>query len=157
VIVLAPVAKPDLFTSVDRARPEDLFDVSLEHGPRAPAAARRMTRAALAGRPGWDEDRIHEALLVVSELVTNAVVHALPPVVLRLQLEPGPGISLRVHVTDGGPGPVAGAATGSVDPDEHGRGLPVIVALTDCSGIHATDSPPGALVARWADLDAPEQ
>ncbi|MGW0969984.1 ATP-binding protein [Streptomyces sp. NPDC002516] len=148
---MAPIAKPDLFISADWACREDLLEVFLEQGPRAPAVARRLTRDVLAGRPEWDDDRVHEALLVVSELVTNAVVHALPPVVLQLQLDPEPGIALRVHVTDGGPGSVPEAATES-DPEEHGRGLPVIGTLTDRSGIRAMDSPGGALVVHWADL-----
>ncbi|MEV0181691.1 ATP-binding protein [Streptomyces sp. NPDC050625] len=44
------------------------------------------------------------ALLIVSELVTNAVVHAQPPVRLSLLLRVDH--TLLIEVTDGGPGAV---------------------------------------------------
>ncbi len=49
-------------------------------------------------------------LLVVSELVTNAIEHALPPVVLRLHRDRA-GDQVWVGVTDGGPAHPDGAST----------------------------------------------
>ncbi|MFI6335080.1 ATP-binding protein [Streptomyces sp. NPDC050535] len=51
-----------------------------QSGPRSPAEARQAVRRALEGRfrghgtPG-DEDGVGDALLVVSELTTNAILH----------------------------------------------------------------------------------
>ena len=72
-------------------------------GPLAPGNARGLTRAALAG---WRErgltvpDRLaDEVVVVVSELVTNAVVHAGTDVGLVCRLEPDSG-SCVVEVSD---------------------------------------------------------
>ncbi|MFC8013824.1 ATP-binding protein, partial [Streptomyces cinereoruber] len=59
---------------------ERVFGLPLEHGPLAPATARHAARAVLEAW-GLDEEQVYDVLLVISELVTNAVVHALPPVV----------------------------------------------------------------------------
>ncbi|WP_328930029.1 ATP-binding protein [Streptomyces sp. NBC_00190] len=50
----------------------------LPHHPASAGTARRITTTVL---DGWDVDgeTIDQALLVVSELVTNAIEHALPP------------------------------------------------------------------------------
>src|SRR5512147_189647 len=58
---------------------------ALEHRPEAAGAARAITRAVLED---WDvdQDSAESVLLVVSELVTNAVEHAVPPVALHLHL-----------------------------------------------------------------------
>lgn len=63
---------------------EHVFGLLLEHGPRAPYSARHEARPVLAAW-GLDDDQIYDTLLVISELVTNAVSHALPPVVLHLR------------------------------------------------------------------------
>ena len=70
-------------------------------GPRAPAAARRWVRERLAGRVR--PTVLDDALLLVSELVTNSVLHGGPaggaPITLRLALEAG---AVRLEVTDPG-------------------------------------------------------
>lgn len=63
---------------------EHVFGLLLEHGPLAPSSARHEARPVLAAW-GLDDDQIYDTLLVISELVTNAVSHALPPVVLHLR------------------------------------------------------------------------
>jgi anti-sigma regulatory factor (Ser/Thr protein kinase) len=105
----------------------------LHHDRTSPAAARRITRATLRDW-GWRPESIDRAVLVVSELVTNAVQHALPPV--TLYLEPAPTgsdpPSVRLKVTDGGPGPARDCEPYGHEPDEHGRGIGLIQCLT-CS------------------------
>jgi hypothetical protein len=59
---------------------------------------------------------------VVSELVTNAVAHALPPVVLHLTLTTG-GTGVQVRVTDGGPAPTT-AAWAAQPPSENTAAAP---------------------------------
>ncbi|KOV64623.1 ATP-binding protein [Streptomyces sp. MMG1121] len=113
----------------------------------AVSAVRRSAAEVLADwsvSPGIVED----ALLVVSELVTNAIMHARPPAVLRLSRVPGDGV--RIEVTDAGPVLSAGRALAGTDPDEHGRGETIVHALATRHGIRVHTGG----VTRWADLTA---
>lgn len=73
----------------------------LSHHPEAAGEARKITKEVLAQ---WKvaEEAADSVLLTVSELVTNAVEHAQPPLNLELSRDPG---TRRVHieVADGGP------------------------------------------------------
>jgi anti-sigma regulatory factor (Ser/Thr protein kinase) len=117
----------------------------LPHTAKAPLAARRLTRAVL-GRCGLAEEDIDNALLIVSELVTNAVEHALPPVTLRVQHQVADGM-VRVEVTDGGPARLGERGADRV-PEEHGRGSTIVACLATAHG--TLNQPEG--VTRWADL-----
>jgi hypothetical protein len=115
----------------------------------APAIARNATRPVLA-RWGLDEDAVYDSLLVISELVTNAVEHALSPIVLHLRptvTDGRPGV--RIDVVDGGLAPVSGRSAADCPADEHGRGHTIVAALTARSGTRPTRA--GA--AHWATLD----
>ncbi|WEO93491.1 ATP-binding protein [Streptomyces sp. FXJ1.172] len=113
----------------------------------AVSAVRRSVAAVLAE---WSVSPaiVEDALLVVSELVTNAIMHACPPAVLRLSWVPGDGA--RIEVTDAGPALPVGQLLAGTDPDEHGRGQTIVHALATRHGIrvHAGG------VTRWADLAA---
>jgi len=61
------------------------------------APARHWARARLS-EVGIDDGRLDLLVLLVSELVTNAVAHADPPVVLRVHVDDE---RTRVEVTDG--------------------------------------------------------
>ena len=93
------------------------FDIDLCLAPdvRAPEAARRSLEAL---RPSLDEGVVDEAILLVSELVTNSVRHAqLGPedtICVRVLTKP---TVLRVEVADAGPGFDPGSVG---DPDEEG-------------------------------------
>ncbi|WP_328665624.1 ATP-binding protein [Streptomyces sp. NBC_00322] len=66
-----------------------------------------------------------DALLIISELVTNAVLHALPPAALRVRCIHRRLV--RIEVTDGGPRPNSLPKT---DPnEEHGRGMLIVAAM----------------------------
>jgi anti-sigma regulatory factor (Ser/Thr protein kinase) len=105
--------------------------VLLESSPQASSAARHFLRARLAE---WDvdDDATDNALLCLSELVTNAVIHAGTASELRATLEGG---VLTVIVRDlGGLGRPADEAelAGDLDPLRvYGRGLMLVDALSD--------------------------
>ncbi|MEU9298647.1 ATP-binding protein [Streptomyces sp. NPDC048266] len=88
---------------------ERVFTLPLEHGPLAPATARHTARPVLESW-GLDDEQVYDALLVISELVTNAVVYALPPVVLHLYAAADEAGQVQVYVSDGGPQPATAAA-----------------------------------------------
>lgn len=133
-----------------RPGPPAVVRTSLPGNPLAPAAARRFVRAALAD---WTElgvpaaagvtDRLAEdAVLLVSELVTNAVVHAGTAVELLCRLdEAGPGEdtdALVIEVSDHHPSrAVRGEQGGPALPGtpEYGRGLQLVASLSESWGI----------------------
>jgi anti-sigma regulatory factor (Ser/Thr protein kinase) len=124
---------------------EQLLELSLPGGPTAPRAARRALEAALAGRLSGNAHA--DALIVVSELVTNAIRHggareptdavavhaALRNAVLRLEVtDPGPGFE------PGGHGPRA----------DGGYGLHLLDRLATRWGVTGGDP-----VTVWVELD----
>ncbi|MFJ9605757.1 ATP-binding protein [Kitasatospora sp. NPDC101176] len=118
----------------------------LPHESGSAGAARRMTRETLEDW-GLEGDCVDRALVVVSELVTNAVEHALPPITLRLD-PPAEQETIRLAVGDGGAAVRKGPWIASCSPDEHGRGCDIIDALTVTHGsrVDADRS------THWADL-----
>ncbi|MFI7315855.1 SpoIIE family protein phosphatase [Streptomyces venezuelae] len=136
-------------TAPGRPRPPAVVRTSLPGNPLAPAAARKFVRAALAD---WTElgvpaaagitDRLaDDAVLLVSELVTNAVVHAGTDVELMCRLDevvPGETTeTLLIEVADHHP---ARAVRGdhrpsSVGTPEYGRGLHLVATLSESWGI----------------------
>ncbi|MEU9057177.1 ATP-binding protein [Streptomyces sp. NPDC048384] len=120
----------------------------LEHAPRSVGRARHLTREFLGLS---DTDAAEGVVLVVSELVTNAIEHALPPVMLHLHRETA-GNRVWVGVSDGGPTSDEGAWTSSCTDDEHGRGLSIVDTLADT---HGTRPCPNGTVTHWARLHAP--
>ncbi|MFE5588267.1 ATP-binding protein [Kitasatospora sp. NPDC056531] len=118
----------------------------LAHRPEAAGTARRIARAVLAQWRVTDETA-GTVLLTVSELVTNAVEHAEPPLHLRLSRAPDTR-RVRIEVCDGGPAATEGGWTASRTRGEHGRGLQVIDRLTAAHGDRA--EPERAV--HWADV-----
>jgi anti-sigma regulatory factor (Ser/Thr protein kinase) len=95
--------------------------------PRAVAPARRFLRGTLAV---WDvdEDIVDTAILCLSELVTNAMIHTDAGCDLRVVLDRG---VLTTTVRDGGASVVVDLSGISVDPFAvHGRGLQLVDALS---------------------------
>ncbi|GHB33487.1 ATP-binding protein [Streptomyces chryseus] len=137
-------------TAVDRPGSDTVDHVCpVPHAPGAVRAVRGWVRTILA-EWGLSADAIMDALVVVSELLTNALVHALPPATLRLSWVRVDGHgALRVEVTDAGPA-LAGDGRGAPDPDEHGRGIDIVTALAARCGIRVGTEG----ITRWADLPA---
>ncbi|GAA2866328.1 hypothetical protein GCM10010517_25800 [Streptosporangium fragile] len=91
---------------------------------RAAGQARRLVREALDGMR-IVPDTVDDAVLMVSELVGNAVVHGEPP--FELILRSGPG-EFHVEVVDaGGARPVMRSAGTE---SEDGRGLGIVSELS---------------------------
>ncbi|MFJ1959639.1 SpoIIE family protein phosphatase [Streptomyces massasporeus] len=113
----------------------------------APGAARALVRAAVAewtglGLPGAEHltDRLaDDATLVVSELVTNAVVHAGTDVEMECRLEGDTSdtAALVVEVSDHHPSraPRGSEPETPHDTPEYGRGLRLVGALSEAWGI----------------------
>lgn len=136
----------------DQAAAERRFRFELAAHPGSPAQARRLTRARLTG---WSvcEDTCDTAALVVSELVTNAIVHTASDVVV-CELHDGDDL-VRIAVRDQGCSPDEPHPSPQRPEEEHGRGLLLVEAL--CHAWGAQEHGLGLLV--WADLprkaDAP--
>ena len=118
----------------------------LAHRPEAAGEARKITERTLT-RWKVAPESVLLVLLVVSELVTNAVEHARPPVALHLTRHPRTG-RVRVEVTDGGPAETEGEWAASCGEGEHGRGLAIIDRVAaDHGDRHETGR-----AVHWADL-----
>ena len=124
----------------------DMQRVTLSESLRAPARARAWIAEHAHDLP---EPLVDDALLITSELVTNAVRYGEPEIILSLALIPG---GLRIEVSDRGetlpllapmvpPGNRAG-----------GRGLLIVASAATDWGITPHVPPPGKTV--WVELIA---
>ena len=136
----------------DMAPPSQAEQVcALPHIPETVSAVRRRARTVLAQ---WrvPTPTADDALMVISELTTNAIVHALPPAVLRLSMpEVGSRRTLRIEVTDAGPVPQRSTPPDGPHPAEHkenGRGTGIVAALSTRHGMSRHPE----RTTRWADL-----
>jgi anti-sigma regulatory factor (Ser/Thr protein kinase) len=106
------------------------LDFALPRDPSAAAFARRELRRRFAG--GLPEPILDKLCLVVSELVTNAVVHGHGAIRLRLHVDAG---EVWGEVIDAGGGfEYALRAAGPTAPS--GRGLLIVDRLTARWGVH---------------------
>ncbi|WP_240980836.1 MULTISPECIES: SpoIIE family protein phosphatase [unclassified Streptomyces] len=130
--------------SLVSVRPDAQVRAALNGSPLAPGAARGLLRAAFQewtglGLPGAERltDRLaHDAMVVLSELVTNAVVHAGTDVELVCRLEPETG-AVVVEVCDHHPSrpPREGESEAAYETPEYGRGLRLVAALSEAWGV----------------------
>jgi anti-sigma regulatory factor (Ser/Thr protein kinase) len=122
--------------------------IELDADPDAPARGRHAVTEVLAGW-GCAESAQEDLLLVVSELVTNAVVHGAEPIVVTVMRGPE---RVRVEVTDGLSD--ASPHNNLAAPDaETGRGLSVVTRLACAWGWRAS---PGRGKTVWAEVSFPE-
>ena len=98
---------------------------------RAPGKARAAARAALLRWRVEDPADVDDVVLMVDELVANAVVHGNGPVRVRLVVR---DLMLRAEITDSSPeGPPERPRERGPDA-ENGRGLFLVDALSSESG-----------------------
>lgn len=96
--------------------------------PEAPALARSFLRSATCA--AHNSHVLDDAVLLVSELVTNSVLHGGPPVVVAVECD---GEALQVRVRDGSPTmPVPRDALPSA---ENGRGLELVKTISSAWGV----------------------
>ncbi len=118
--------------------------VELLPGEHAPHEARQVVRELLEewGMLPWIVD---DAVLLISEMVTNAFIHARSACVIDLELSPAG--TLRLAVTDRSPRPPVPRTADTSD--ERGRGLEIVASLADRWGVDQLSG--GKQV--WSEMD----
>lgn len=122
-----------LFLRWNGAVAEDRCSIVL---PPEVASARRARALVTEELLRWGEgDLVETATLCVSEIVTNALLHAGTAVQLDIELHPS---TVRVEVRDGGAAPPerVEADVESV----HGRGVAIVELLSDAWGVEPSDT-----------------
>ena len=94
----------------------------------APALAREFLRGSTCAE--HHSEVLDDAVLMVSELVTNSVLHGGPPVVVGVDCN---GNELQVRVRDGSP--AMPAPRSAQQSDEHGRGLALVAEMSADWGV----------------------
>ena len=119
--------------------------LDLPHALTSVATARRFVSQQVTD---WQAEQIlADAVLVISELATNAITHADSSCRIRLSLTPA---TLRIDVIDAG--------SGTPEPQladltsEHGRGLGMVAAVAAAWGMEVL---PGDGKLVWAELKRP--
>ena len=121
---------------------------SLEFAPDHTAAARARQFVAQTLRAWGLEEAVEDAELLVSELVTNAILHARSPATVTIDRD---GTRLRVAVCDSSPSPPRLRDYG---PDAvTGRGLLLVDRIARRWGVEMNGE--GKCV--WFEVDAAEQ
>lgn len=98
--------------------------------PESAGAARTFVRSFLHDCP---DEVVDSAVLLTSELVTNAIVHAHTAFQLELT---SPDAKVHIAVTDDSRDLPVLESHGVLD--EHGRGIPLVASLADEWGIEET-------------------
>ena len=100
----------------------------LSSGREAPRQAREFLRAASCA--SHHSAVVEDAVLLVSELVTNSIIHGGPPVVVAIDCD---GEALQVRVRDGSAALPARRTAGQAE--EGGRGLALVETLSADWGV----------------------
>ena len=91
-----------MFTENDTQAPYEQrqWFCRLDEDPAAVITARALVGTVLAG---WDTDLVEDAILVTSELVTNAIAHGAAPVTLTVTVRTEPEPTVILDVADASP------------------------------------------------------
>jgi len=131
------------------AGPPIAVEASIELSADARSAGRaRAFVAQFCASVGLNGEIRRTASLLVSELVTNAIVHGRSGATVDAGLAPG---VLRVAVTDDSPAPLPAVDLAPRTSAEGGRGLLIVSLLASRWGVMST--PAGGKVV-WFELDA---
>ncbi|MYV49471.1 ATP-binding protein [Streptomyces sp. SID2888] len=145
---MAPPSLPQSLGRLPRgSQPQRSQAFDLPAVTAAVGLARRNVRRLL-DRWGIGEEAVDNAVLVTSELVTNAVMHTVSDrVVCRVSAD---GRRLRIEVQDENLGGTLPARRRPAPDDQSGRGLVLVDVL--CSDWGVRDAPQGAGRVVWAEL-----
>ncbi|MFE6337544.1 ATP-binding protein [Streptomyces sp. NPDC057798] len=143
-----------LISTSRTATPRSLAMASQVHRVRVTAPAHAasvglLRRRASALLAAWalDADARTTAELVISELLTNAVLHGRGMMTLTItRTDP----KLHLSVTDHGQ---PRTATPPAEPDEHGRGLAIVAAVTH--DLRIDETPAGWCIRACMNLNGP--
>lgn len=119
----------------------------LDAVPLAPSRARRMLADLLDGSPADRGSARDDAMIVVSELVTNALLHGHPPIRIAFDVS---AACIRIEVADGAAGSSPLVRPAPPD-DPGGRGMLLVSELVDRWGYDEADG----IKVVWAELDLP--
>ncbi|MBK3526657.1 MULTISPECIES: SpoIIE family protein phosphatase [Streptomyces] len=108
---------------------------TLPGSPLAPGSARALVRTALAEAPGVPARLADDAMAVVSELVTNAVVHAGTDVHVEWRLEESGAFVIEVCDRHPSRAPRETGGEAPYDTPEYGRGLRLVATLAESWGV----------------------
>jgi anti-sigma regulatory factor (Ser/Thr protein kinase) len=137
----------DLSPNVPSASDGRTIGRALPNDDTAPGEARREVKRTLTL---WHlPEVIDDAVLAASELVTNAVLHGLPPIGMRLRRRVG---LVRLDIDDARPETTSNARRAD-EPAESGRGLDIVRQISDHSG---TTRIPGNGKCAYASWDITE-
>ena len=114
----------------------------------SPAAAREFARHS--GCTEHALDLLDDALLLISELVTNSVTHGGPPIVLAIECD---GAGLHVRVRDGSRRRPVVVARG--EDAENGRGMSLVQLISDTWGVVPVEDDYGTGKETWFELRRP--
>ena len=103
-------------------------EVELPVSREAPALAREFLRGSTCVE--HHSEVVDDAVLLVSELVTNSVLHGGPPVVVAVDCDEA---TLQVRVRDGSP--TLPAPRDAASGDENGRGLALVAEMSADWGV----------------------
>ncbi|MCW2606357.1 MAG: putative anti-sigma regulatory factor, serine/threonine protein kinase [Frankiales bacterium] len=113
--------------------------------PVAAREAREFARASLCTVHVLE--LLDDALLLISELVTNSVLHGAPTILVAIEcVEDG----LAVRVRDGAP--LLPRQRQAADADEGGRGLTLVGLLSDAWGVEPVLDEHGSGKVVWFEL-----
>jgi anti-sigma regulatory factor (Ser/Thr protein kinase) len=108
--------------------------LTLPSDERAPALARKLLKETQY--PVHYDAVLDEFELLVSEVVTNAVRHGVPPITIEVTCEGDAGLVVRV--SDGST--VSPLVHNPTAEDESGRGLALVDVISDAWGVEPTDT-----------------
>ena len=120
-------------------------ELVLPTGSTSPTVARAFARRS--GCTAHSLEILDDALLLISELVTNSLSHGGPPIVLAIECD---GEGLRVQVRDGSPTLPTPRTAG--DDDERGRGLSLVNLIASTWGVDAVQDKHGLGKQVWFEL-----
>nr|WP_218566091.1 SpoIIE family protein phosphatase [Vallicoccus soli] len=135
-----------LLAQVDPGPTAPTVSIDVPDDPAAVAAVRHRVADVVRSWGAGPVAVLDDVLLLLSELVTNGLVHGAPPVRVRLRRAPS-ALVLEVH--DGAPSLPRRMRPGA--DDEHGRGLQLVALLAGRWGTRPT--PGGKAV--WCEVALP--